>query len=118
MDNVKPLKCPNCGGNINRSKMVCEYCGTQFKKDIDPNVIRIETFHPQTEVLRGTVMLSAEEVYLIGKEDSAKMATEVLADKLAQAIAPFMEIHTQLDPKTLTYRFDGRVRVLRPDYRF
>ena len=27
---AEALKCPNCGGNINRERMVCEYCGTQL----------------------------------------------------------------------------------------
>lgn len=118
MDNVKPLKCPNCGGNINRSKMICEYCGTQFKRDVDQNVLRIETFNPKMEVLKGSVMLSEDEVYHIGADESARMATEILASKLAQAIAPFMEIRYERDPRTLQYRVDGRVRILRPDYRF
>lgn len=30
---IEALKCPNCGGNIDRSRMICPYCGTQFKKD-------------------------------------------------------------------------------------
>ena len=118
MAKVEPLKCPNCGGNINRSKMMCEYCGTQFRRDIDTNVLRIETFNPKMEVLKGTVMLSEDEVYHLGADESARMATEILASKLAQAIAPFMEIHSERDPRTMQCRVDGRVRILRPDYRF
>lgn len=31
MEELKPLICPRCGGTITRSKMKCEYCGTEFE---------------------------------------------------------------------------------------
>lgn len=29
---IEQLKCPNCGGNVDRERMICPYCDTQFKK--------------------------------------------------------------------------------------
>lgn len=41
---LEPLICPNCGGGINRDRMICEYCGTKFKHDLDSQLLRIETY--------------------------------------------------------------------------
>lgn len=30
MEKLNPYICPQCGGQVNRERMICEYCGTNF----------------------------------------------------------------------------------------
>ena len=115
---MEQLKCPNCGGNVDRARMICPYCGTQFKREHDPNLLRIETYTPHMEVLGAKVMVDEQTAQLVGTETTSEIMMRELSKKIADSIAPFMEVRTSFDHKTLSYVADARVRVLRPDYRF
>lgn len=115
---MEQLKCPNCGGNVDRERMICPYCGTQFKRDYESNVLRIETYNPQVETLSGKIILDKMFVDTVGLEEASNMAVHELAKKVADSIAPFMELHTQNDYQHLGVTVSARVRILRPDYRF
>ena len=115
---MEQLKCPNCGGNVDRERMICPYCGTQFKRDYESNVLRIETYNPKVETLTGKIILDERFVDTVGLEEASNVAVRELAKKLADAIAPFMEIQTQNDYQHLGVAVYARARILRPDYRF
>ena len=114
----KALKCPNCGGNVNRERMVCEYCGTQFKRDPDPNVIHVCSWNPKMEVIGGKVILDDLAFGTAGLVETSKIAIEMLAKKLAEGLIPYMEIQQTHDPRRMQMEYNARVRVLRPDHRF
>lgn len=115
---MEQLKCPNCGGNVDRERMICPYCGTQFKREYDTNLIRVETYNPQVETLSGKIMLDESFVNSVGIEEASKMAVHELARRLADNLAPYMELHTQNDYQHLGVAIYARARILRPDYRF
>lgn len=119
---MEQLKCPNCGGNVDRSRMVCPYCGTQFKKDFDPCGVSIyvNRFDPQIEILKGRVILP-EEVLHINETDAVGLyehAVKCLAEQMAKGLTPLMEIRQSYDPARMERHVTGIVRALRPDYRF
>lgn len=113
---AEQLKCPNCGGNIDRTRMICPYCGTQFKKD--PETIHIARWEPQTEVLKGRFIIDAYMLHTLGAEKSTEIAVRELSKSMAEHLAQMMEIRTEYDPHTNEYKAEAQVRVLRPDYRF
>ena len=115
---MEQLKCSNCGGNVDRERMICPYCGTQFKRDYERNVLRIETYNPRAETLTGKIILDQRFVDTVGLEEASNVAVHELAKKVADSIAPFMEIHTEFDPRRLETVVSARARILRPDYRF
>ena len=114
---MEALKCPNCGGNIDRSRMICPYCGTQFKRD-EPDVLRIATYTPGTEVVKSHIVLDECFLDQLGKETTSEMIVREMSRKIADALIPFMEVEIQHDPRRLEEHVTGRVRVLRPGYRF
>ena len=116
---MEQLKCPNCGGNVDRERMICPYCGTQFKREeYEQNILRIEAYNPQVETLKGKIILDRRYVDTVGLEEASNVAVHELAKKVADAIAPFMEIHTEFNPKRFETTVSARARILRPDYRF
>ena len=114
---MEQLKCPNCGGNVDRVRMTCPYCGTQFKKD-EPDVLRIATYTPGTEVLKSYIVLDEMVFNQLGRENASEMIVREMSRKIADALIPFMEVEVQHDLRRLEAHVCSRVRVLRPDYRF
>lgn len=116
---MEQLKCPNCGGNIDRERMICPYCGTQFKREeYEQNILRIEAYNPQVEIFKGKIILDRRYVAAVGVEEASKMAVHEIARKVADSIAPFMELNTEFDARRLETVVSARVRILRPDYWF
>ena len=115
---AEALKCPNCGGNINRERMVCEYCGTQFKQDYNPYVVSVCKFEPKVDMLETRILLDDRAFEMMGREDASEYAIRMMAQKLADAVVPYMEVHQYFDPEKLQWNYQSRVRILRPDYRF
>ena len=92
---MKPYICPQCGGQINRATMICEYCGTRFQED--NNVVRIMAYHPGVRTLQAGVVLPEDEVMMSPKEMS-EFAIRNMAEQFAEGIAQFMEVQTDYDP--------------------
>ena len=109
MEKLKPLICPQCGGTINRARMVCEYCGTTFKDE--NNEIRVVAYRPGVHVLSSSVAIPKE--YIVREpEEMAKYAIEQMAKKYANGIAQFMDVRTTEEPFDDTVVFHSRLRVL------
>ncbi len=116
---MEQLKCPNCGGNINRAKMVCEYCGTQFKKDHETNdYLRIETFRPGIEVLKARIIIPHGFVCEMGEEDVATLARKEMVKQIAESLDVYMDVRSSFDIARFEHHIEGQIRVARPDYRF
>lgn len=114
---MEQLKCPNCGGNIDRSRMICPYCGTQFKNEYN-DIIRIETYNPRVVPLKATAMLDESFIKTIGKENASEILVREMARNIADSLIPFMEVYTSYVPERCEYRTDARIRVLKPECRF
>lgn len=112
---MKPYICPQCGGQVNRAKMICEYCGTQFREE--RNEIKVVAYNPLVHTLGANVILDREMAKLSPKE-AAEMAIKHMANQFAEGIAQFMEVRTIEEPITDTVRFSARLRVLESGYKF
>ena len=112
---MKPYICPQCGGQINLAKLICEYCGTQFLEEC--NEIIVVAYNPRVHTLGANVILDREMATLSPKE-AAEMAIKHMANQFAEGIAQFMEVRTIEEPKTDTIRFSARLRVLDSGYKF
>ena len=116
MNNLKALKCPNCGGTINRASMICEYCGSVFNDDMA--VLHVRTFRPEIEIGHATFFIDQLAIDALGPEEMSKYALKHLSAMLAEQIAPFMTVRTVRDFQRNGQRVDGVIRVVKPDYRF
>lgn len=112
---MKPYICPQCGGQVNRAKMVCEYCGTQFQEE--NRGIKIVAYHPGVHTLGANVTVPKEYATLSPKEAS-EMAIRRLVNEFADGIAQFMEVKATNEPITDSVEFRARLRVLDSGYRF
>lgn len=112
---MKPYICPQCGGTVDRVRLICEYCGTQFKED--NNVIRVVAYRPGVHVLSSSVVIPKE--YIVREpEEMAKYAIEEMAKKFASGIAQFMDVGTTEEPFEQNVVFRSRLRVLDGAERF
>ena len=112
---MKPYICPQCGGQVNRAKMICEYCGTQFREE--SGAIKIETYHPGVHTLGANAMVY-KELAVLNPKDAAEMAIKQMANSFAEGIAQFMDVRTIEEPATGCIRFAAKLRVLDSGYRF
>ena len=112
---MKPYICPQCGGQVNRAKMICEYCGTQFREE--HNEIRVVAYNPRVHTLGANVIIPKEYAIRSPKEMS-EYAIRRLAQEFADGIAQFMEVQTMDEPITNEVQFRARLRVLDSGYRF
>lgn len=117
MNNLKPLKCPQCGGTINRASMTCQYCGSVFQEDGDA-VIHVCSFRPEIKVGTATFFIDQLAIDAIGSEKMSEFAVKNLSQMIAEQIAPFMTIKTERDYLRNGQVVRGCIRVVRPDYRF
>ena len=108
---MKQLKCPNCGAPINRATMRCDYCGAVFKEE---NNTLIVVEHPKVITLCAEVMIDNHMAMYDGSEH---YVMDVLTEKLAKAIANFMDVRVQDFPWLDQKAVRGIVRVVPPNTR-
>lgn len=114
------LQCTNCGGNINPSTYVCEYCGTKYMRPkwsvpAEPLII-VERQGVHT--LDAKVRVDSDMISMIGKEDTSKICMERLVNCIAREITPFMEVYIEDDVNRMDQVVSARLRVVEPSYRF
>lgn len=111
---LEPYLCPQCGGKVNRSSLICEHCGTQFKEKTD--IIKIVAEQPGVHTLSASYAIPKEYIYQIGAEEAAKMALNEIARKMANCIMPFIKVRTDneifIEQNEMYVR--GDLRVLDP----
>lgn len=118
---MKALECKNCGGRINPTTLVCEYCGTQYQRDFaDVPVQRlvVESYRPEVKTLGATVEVSDFMMRDVPREKIAEFSMKEITRSLAEALAPYIELETMYNPVSMTQIVRGRVRVLEPNFRF
>lgn len=118
---LKPLNCPNCGGKVNREKMVCEYCGTPFKIEgnTEFGTLRIEHFTSPTRVIATQLRVSREQL-MIAPESVEGYAKREIAEQMAQKLLEgnMIEMISEMDWKSCEQVISARLRVLDPHFRF
>lgn len=112
---MKPYICPRCGGQVNRVKMICEYCGTQFREEY--NEIRVVTYNPLAHTLGANVTIP-KELAVRSPREMSEYAIRKLSEEFASGIAQYMEVQTMAEPITDEVMFRARLRVLDSGYRF
>ena len=112
--NLEPLICPQCGGHVDRARMTCEHCGTQFKTQSE--VIKIITERPGEHTLCAEVAIINEIIPKLGAEKASEIALREIAGKMAKCIMPYISVQTSeqemwMEDMTVVR---GRLRVLDP----
>ena len=105
--------CECCGGQINRTTLKCEYCGTEYKIDND-NFIRIETFRNPIDTYKAIITLSDEFISHVDNEDLARMTMNNLTHKLASALANNIVLEVEQDPFRRQTTVKGTIKCIRP----
>lgn len=118
---IKPLTCPQCGGTINRERMICEYCGTKFQIEDNgfSSVLRVETYSSPTTTLQVRTEIPNELVMRAG-EEVVDMAKNEIANRLAEKLlaGELIEFRSKQDWRRCQQIISARLRVLHPTYRF
>ena len=111
---LEPYICPQCGGKVNSARMVCEYCGAQFKQQQE--VVKIIAERPGIHTLSAGVAISDEALNVLGPEKASEMALHEIAKKMSKCIMPFISIQTSDNELWLenTRTVRGRLRVVDP----
>lgn len=115
---LQPLNCPNCGGTVDRERMICEYCGTKFE-NTNQQVLRIEQVRNDVRILGMATNVGRELLHFepdVVMREVKKQTAEQLADKLLEG--DLIEFSTHLDFEHCQEVIQARLRVLDPHYRF
>lgn len=89
--------CECCNGHIDPRTMTCEYCGTQYKREHDDSVIRIETYKNPIQVLKASASIT-DRMLREEPQKASEYAIRAMASKFAEIIAPYMVVQTSYDP--------------------
>lgn len=117
---LKPLNCPNCGGKVNASRMVCEYCGTQFdSSDMNMGVLRVDHYTSPTRVVKVETRIP-NELHAIAPDQVVDYAKREIAENLVENLLKgnLIEFCSEMDWKECQQIISARLRVLDPHYRF
>ena len=112
---MKKYVCECCGGQINPATMKCEYCGTQYKHDIEDHIIRIETYTNPVDTFRAAVQYTDEESKIVPFETVSEHAMRSLVGKLSECIANNMVVQREYDPLTREHYVRGTIKMIRPE---
>ena len=121
MAELKPLICKRCGGALNRETLKCPYCGTYHKWNPDYGLLketRIIVDRPGVEVLGVQQAFDRWELADMPRDAIERITRKGLCGKLAEALYPYMEFEMSDDYRTDRAIIRGRLRVVKPDYRF
>ena len=117
---LQPFTCPNCGGRVNRDRLICEYCGTQFDRNRgEIGILKIEHVDPNTRVLRAEVRATKEQL-MIAPESVESYAKSEIAKEMARQLLEgnMIEMVSKMDWKTCEQVISARLRVLDPHFRY
>ena len=106
--------CPQCGGQIDPHRHVCEYCGTHFKGQTE--VIKIVAEQPGIHTLSCDVAIQNEAVCFFGAEKASEIALKEIAGKMSKCIMPYISVETSDSDLWMQNMMivRGRLRVVDP----
>lgn len=109
---LTPFICTQCGGQVDRATLTCHNCYTQFY--LNEQQVLIATEHlPNERTIGATVCMRPEELMYCG-DKIIEYSVKELTHKLAEGLAPFMEIEQDADPMRNLIMLHARCRVLEP----
>ena len=124
-NDLMQYSCPNCGGNIDPVRLICEYCGTRFYRDEKKPVERkLSIIHSYVKpvVLGAQMEIWISRVNKEYKEEMEKEDKERLTWKFAEALMPYVEFDKFTVAGTTLWHekelITGRLRVLPPGFKF
>jgi predicted amidophosphoribosyltransferase len=109
------MKCPNCGANINRRSLRCDYCGTEYKH---PNEqIKIIVDRPGVHTIRTQTRVSLEHMRQ-APERAREYVLRDMREQIADGLLAYMKMTTSesYDPLNLCQIIRGEVRVVDPSF--
>ena len=116
--NLETYVCACCGGQIDLKKMECPFCGAKYRRDIDDNIIRIETFRNPVEVIKGQFTMDKRDYLKHSRDvDFMRYVASELSHKIAERIVPLCEYEVAEDIYNHTIKINTVCRVVRPEQR-
>ena len=112
---MEAMKCPNCGANVNRRNLRCDYCGTEYKH---PNEqIKIVVDRPGVHTIRCQTKVDLEHM----RQAPERVREYVLRDmrkQIADGLLAYMKMQTSecYDPMNCCQIIRGEVRVVDPTF--
>lgn len=117
MNDLKPLICPQCGGQVDRARLICKSCGTQFKEDkVEP--LKFVCVRPGVHVLQASREVGREIYDVMGEQKASEYILKSMAKELTEHIIPYMDVRTEYIPYRNTTAVCSRIRILDATYEF
>lgn len=118
MAELKALICKRCGGEIDRHDMKCHYCGTYYiyENVSTKSVIKVDV--PGVEVLQKKIAIPNNALFAMPQGEMVDYARKSICESISESLSPYIEFYSENDIATLETIVMGRLRVVRPDYRF
>ena len=110
MNKEDALICKRCGGTINRTTYICEYCGTSYKRD--DNYLKIVNIRPGVRVLGASRKITDEMFSMHGTKELSEIIIKELAQEMSDALIPCMDIKLTDSPFDRSKILNARLRVL------
>lgn len=108
MDELKPLICQCCGGQIDRRTMKCPYCETRYTGNLEPMIVaRSEPYGAQT--IQAAVYV--DERALQNEEIAMKIAHEKLYEAMMKAMSHYVEVEQRIDHSRFGRTLRGRLKI-------
>lgn len=110
MNKEDALICQRCGGKINRSTYICEYCGTAYK--CNDNYLKIVNIRPGVRVLGASRKITDEMFSMYGAKELSEIVIKELAQEMSDALIPCMDVKLIDSPLDRSKILNARLRVL------
>ena len=112
---IKPLTCHNCGANINRRIMRCEYCGTEY--EYPDERIKIIVDRPGVHTIRCETKVDMMHMRY-SPEGAREYVLQDMRRQIADGLLAYMKMTTSecYDPMNCCQIIRGEVRVLDPSF--
>lgn len=115
---MKAMICDCCGGQIDPITLKCKYCQTAYERDLNDEIIRIETFQNPIKIFGSQMLIDDYIIEMLGENEASKVVKKELSLKLARAIAECMEIRCVHDPVHMRREVSARIRIVEPNHLF
>lgn len=115
---MKKLECENCGAALNPRTLKCEYCGTQYEREHGSNVIRIESYPREVDVIQSKITFDKYAVDCAGLDRVMESAMNELERSFLKELRPYIEQEVMYEPRDMTTTVRARLRVIKPGFKF
>lgn len=112
---LQTMTCKNCGANINRRTLRCDYCGTEYEHPNDR--IKIVTIRPGVHTIRCQTKVDME-MMRHSTEGAKEHVLRDMREQIADGLLAFMKMTTSEchDQRSHCQIIRGEVRVVDPSF--